>query len=201
MWKGVQLNYLLYYVIYYRWHLYSIKLIGIFTVWTQTQVSITGHYYSAEKIHAVKCMTKIMMMSVWCPFCYLSSIKEPKHMVQISVMLLLPRNWRQSSEEIPGECVGVPAAMCQKRNSWLDMNVAQSVSPARRKATSGHWGNYFQTILKSIPRCMIWEQESALNILAISNIMQSRPEYFSQADICGTTINIGDDIRYAQKRS
>ena len=45
----------------------------------------------------------------------------PKHMVQISVMLLLPRNWRQSSEEIPGECEGVPAAMCQKRDSWLDM--------------------------------------------------------------------------------
>ena len=42
-------------------------------------------------------------------------------MVQISVMLLLPRNWRQSSEEILGECEGVPAAMCQKRDSWLDM--------------------------------------------------------------------------------
>ena len=45
--------------------------------------------------------------------------------------------------------------------------------------------------ISSIPRCMVWEQESALNILDISNIMQSRPEYFSQADICGTTINMG----------
>ena len=116
------------------------------------------------------------MMSVWCLFRYHSSIKEPKHMVQICVMLLLPRNWRQSSEEIPGECEGVPAAMCQKRDSWLDMNVAQSVSPARRKAASGHWGNYFQKILKLTPGCMIWEQESALNILDISNIMQRRPD-------------------------
>ena len=30
MWKGVQLNYLLCYIIFYKWHLYSIKLIGIF---------------------------------------------------------------------------------------------------------------------------------------------------------------------------